>query len=251
MYQSDASEKANKELTKKLQASWTIASDCSIELDENNNPVASKKIPIGEIGKQQHISQRNSQQSGLSGSLSGSLRGSLNSSQQSGSRESSGQEYGGQQSQENGSLQSSLQSQQSGSQDSPQTSTEDDSQLNRITRSRPSRSGRISRQIVKLNQADIGQIKLISLLILSATFIILLLEIAILIRSNSLVHLTVLTAFALVSMVCNFKNNFDSIGQINLLIFIIERTLKLGLSFVNRFNLYKGRRRRRSSIRID
>lgn len=200
VYQSDAATK---------QASEEVLID---ELDENNNPIG-RKIRIGEIGKQQHISQRNS-------------------SQQSGSQQSGSQENGSQES-----------------------SQENDSQQNDshpIVRSRPSRrSGRISSQIVKLNQADIGQVKLISLLILSATFIVLLVEIAILIRSNSLVLITVLTAFALVSMICNFKNNFDSIGQINFLIFIIERTLILCLSFVNRFNLYKSRTRRRCSIRID
>ena len=127
----------------------------------------------------------------------------------------------------------------------PQGNRQSDDHLRSASRPRSVRSGRISSQIVKLNQSDIGQVKLISLLILLATFAILLAEIAILVYSNSLLLITMLTAFTLFSMLCNFKNNFDSVGQINFLIFLIERALTLSLSFANR--LSRGRTKRNDS----
>lgn len=102
-------------------------------------------------------------------------------------------------------------------------------------------AGRISLKIVKLNKDDLEQVRFLSILILSTTLLLLILEIIILSISTNLVVMSMLGILTLIAMV--FKNNHDQIGLINLLVYLIDKSILVVLVLLNRLNLYKGSRK--------
>lgn len=115
---------------------------------------------------------------------------------------------------------------------------------------KPPRAGRISPEVQRLSPADLEQVKLISLAMLAVTLAVCLLQV-LTIYLDHFPGICLFTAFALVALIGDFKNSLDPIGQMNLVIWLLNKSALAAIFLADKSNFYNGRRKRRYSLQQD